>query len=157
MSFLSVTPDAVTSAAGNLEILGSSLNSANVAAATGTTGMAAMASDEVSAAVQSAFVTYAQGYQAVSAKAAAFHASLVSTLNDSSLAYLSTEIANAQQTLGTEIYAAQEVVGADAAAVAQAMKDDAVAALRVARTDAVVAEGNLARVRFGFRGMFRRP
>lgn len=168
MSFLNVTPDAVTSAAGNLETLGSSLNAANAAAAGGTTGMAAMAGDEVSAALQSTFVTYAQGYQAVSAKAAAFHAQLVKALNGSSLAYLGAEMANARQTLGADIAAAQQAMGADATAAARIMKADAagarramgadlagareaakadlVAAQRVARADAAVLRRDIASV-----------
>jgi len=101
MSFLSVTSDAVTSAAGHLEAVGSSLSAANAAAAGPTTGAAAMAADDVSAAVQSMFATYARGYQTVSAQAAAFHSKFVSLLNGGVAAYLSTEIANAQQTLGS--------------------------------------------------------
>jgi hypothetical protein len=68
MSFLGVTPDAVTSAAGHLGTVGSALSAANAAAAGPTTGVAVMAADEVSAAVQSIFATHAQGYQSVSAK-----------------------------------------------------------------------------------------
>jgi len=74
MSFLSVTPDAVTSAAGHIGVIGSALSTADAAAATVTSGMPGMAGDDVSAAVRSVFATYARWYQAASAHAAAFHA-----------------------------------------------------------------------------------
>jgi hypothetical protein len=100
MSFLSVVPDAVTSAAERLGAVGSALSAANASAAGPTTGAAAMAADEVSAAVQSIFATYAQGYQSVSGQVAAFHSQFVSLLNGGAATYLSSEIANAQQALG---------------------------------------------------------
>lgn len=100
MSMLSVVPDAVASAAKDLQSIGSTLNAANAAAASPTTGLAAMAADEVSAAVQSVFAGCGQLYQSVSAQAAEFHSRLVSLLNGSGAAYLSTEFANAQQALG---------------------------------------------------------
>ncbi len=51
MSLLSVVPDVVATASANLENLGSALSSANAAAASQTTAIAAPAADEVSAAV----------------------------------------------------------------------------------------------------------
>jgi hypothetical protein len=101
MSFLSVVPDAVTSAAERLGAVGSALSAANASAAGPTTGAAGMAADEVSAAVQSIFATYAQGYQSVSGQVAAFHSQFVSLLNGGAATYLSSEIANAQQILGS--------------------------------------------------------
>jgi hypothetical protein len=101
MSFLSVVPDAVTSAAERLGAVGSALSAANASAAGPTTGAAGMAADEVSAAVQSIFATYAQGYQSVSGQVAAFHSQFVSLLNGGAATYLSSEIANAQQALGS--------------------------------------------------------
>jgi hypothetical protein len=99
MSFLGVTPDAVTSAAGHLGTIGSALNEADAAAGP-TTGVAAMAADEVSAAVQSIFAGHAQAYQSLSAQLSAYHSKFVSLLNGGAAQYLSAEIANAQQTLG---------------------------------------------------------
>jgi hypothetical protein len=117
MSFLSVAPDAVTSAAGHLGAIGSSVSEANAAAAGPTTGMAAMAGDEVSAAVQSVFAAYAQGYQTVSAQASQLHSQLVGLMNGSAAAYLNTEIANAQQTLAGGVAQATPAVAMTGAAV----------------------------------------
>ncbi len=73
MSLLSIAPDIVAGASEKLADLGSALRSANAAAATQTTSIAAPAADEVSAAITALFGTHAQGFQAASAKAAALH------------------------------------------------------------------------------------
>ncbi len=99
MSFVSVVPDIVTAAAGNLADIGSAMTAANAAAATPTTGLVAMASDEVSAAVTAVFSSHAQAYQNLGAQAAAFHDQFVRTLSGGAGAYVATEIANAQQNL----------------------------------------------------------
>jgi hypothetical protein len=99
MSFVSAAPELVTVAAGDLAEIGSALGAAHAAAALPTTGVVAAAADEVSTEIASLFGAYAQEYQALSAKAAAFHTELVSLLNSSGLAYLSTEVANAEQNL----------------------------------------------------------
>jgi hypothetical protein len=106
MSFLGVTPDAVAEAAGHLGAIGSSLNAANAAAAGPTTGVAAMAADEVSAAVQSVFAEHAAGYQRLSAQVAAFHSQFVSSLKGGAGAYQSAETANARQVGSTPVSAA---------------------------------------------------
>jgi hypothetical protein len=51
MSFLSVAPDAVTTAAGNLEGIASARGDANATAEITTTGVMAPAADAVSAAI----------------------------------------------------------------------------------------------------------
>ncbi|OBI46060.1 PE family protein [Mycobacterium sp. E796] len=112
MSFLSLTADAVTSAAQQWEAIGSALTSANSSAAGSTTGLAAMAADDVSAAVRSLFAEYGQAFQAASAQAAAFHSQLVSSLNGGVAAYLSTEIANVQQGLASAVSGAAAPVPA---------------------------------------------
>jgi PE family len=99
MSLLTVVPDVVSVASGNLEKLGSALRTANTAAASQTTAIAAPAADEVSAAITALFGTHAQEFQALSAKAAVFHEGFVNVLNGGAAHYLSTEIANARQTL----------------------------------------------------------
>lgn len=99
MSFLSVVPDAVSSAAGHLAAVGSALSEANASAAGATTGAGAMAADEVSVAVQTMFTAHAQAYQDISAQISAFHSQFVSLLNGGAASYLSSEIANAQQML----------------------------------------------------------
>ena len=64
MSLLSVVPDVVATASANLENLGSALSSANAAAASQTTAIAAPAADEVSAAVTALFGAHAQEFHA---------------------------------------------------------------------------------------------
>ncbi|KZS77501.1 hypothetical protein A4G29_24970 [Mycobacterium kansasii] len=86
-------------AAGNLAKIGSALSAANAAAAPPTTGLVAMAADQVSEAATAAFATHAQDYQALSAKMTAFHDQFVRTLSNGAGAYLGTEIANAEQNL----------------------------------------------------------
>ncbi|OBG29947.1 PE family protein [Mycobacterium sp. 852002-51057_SCH5723018] len=99
MSFVMTAPDMVADAAGNLAGIGSGLQEATAAAAARTTGVAAAAADEVSVAISELFGTYGQKFQALSAEAAAFHDEFVSLLNGGAAAYVSTEIANAQQGL----------------------------------------------------------
>ncbi len=99
MPFVSVVPDLVASASGQLDAIGSALSAANAQATVPITGIPAMAADDVSAAVQSVFKTYAQSFQAVSAEAAAFHSQFVGLLAGGAARYLSAEIANVQQGL----------------------------------------------------------
>jgi hypothetical protein len=99
MSFVSTTPDIVASAAGNLAGIGSGLSAANASAATSTTAIAAAAEDEVSTALAGLFGTVGQQFQAASAQAQAFHEQFVGTLNAGTGQYVSTEAANAQQSL----------------------------------------------------------
>ncbi|VAZ75391.1 putative PE family protein PE23 [Mycobacterium persicum] len=99
MSILNVVPDVMNAAAGNLAEIGSAMSAANAAAAPPTTGLVAMAADQVSAAVTTVFATHAQDYQALSAKMAAFHDQFVRTLSNGAGAYLGAEIANAEQNL----------------------------------------------------------
>ena len=100
MSFLGVTPDAV-------DVGGRASGFGGFGAERGQCGGGGPhdrggrhGGDEVSAAVQSLFAVHAQAYQSVGARIAAFHSQFVSLLNGGAASYLSTEIANAQQTLG---------------------------------------------------------
>jgi hypothetical protein len=97
LSFVSVVPDGVSSAAGNLESIGSTLNVANSAAAAPTAGLVPVAADQVSAAVTAAFAQHAQDYQFIGAQVAAFHSQFVNTLNAGLGKYVDTEVSNAQQ------------------------------------------------------------
>src|SRR5882757_3461902 len=99
MSFVIAQPDFMTAAAENLASIRSALTEAAAAAAGPTSAMAAAGADEVSAAIAQAFGAYGQEFQALNAQAAAFHAAFASLLNGSGAAYLSTELANAQQAL----------------------------------------------------------
>ncbi|MCV7195350.1 PE family protein [Mycobacterium angelicum] len=96
---MNVSPEVVTAAAGSLENIGSAMSAANSAAAAPTTRLVAMAADQVSAAVTAALTSYAQQYQALGLQAAAFHAQFARAVSSGALAYLSSEIANAEQVL----------------------------------------------------------
>ncbi|OBJ49320.1 PE family protein [Mycobacterium asiaticum] len=99
MSFVVTTPEWVTTAAENLAGIGSTLEQATASAASPTTGLAAAAADEVSAAISRAFGAFGEEFQAVSARGAAFNAEFVRLISTSAAAYAGTEIANAAQTL----------------------------------------------------------
>ncbi|OIN81545.1 PE family protein [Mycobacterium malmoense] len=99
MSFVSTVPEVVTDAAVNLAGVGSTLEQATVAAAGPTTTLTAAAADEVSTAISQLFGAYGQQFQTLSAQAAAFHNEFVSLLSGGAAAYLSTEVANAEQSL----------------------------------------------------------
>jgi hypothetical protein len=99
MSFVIATPDLVQAAAQDLAGIGSSLEEATSTAAGPTTGIVAPAQDEVSVAIASLFGNHAQEFQALSARAQAFHAQFVTAMNGSAAAYVSAEAANAGQTL----------------------------------------------------------
>jgi hypothetical protein len=115
MSFVIATPELVTTAATDLAGIGSSLSAANAAAATTTTEVVAAAGDEVSVAVASLFSAHGQGFQALSAQAQAFHSEFVNLMNAGAGAYLSTEIANAEQVLTNAVGApVQAVLGGGA-------------------------------------------
>src|SRR5271156_4032122 len=114
MSFVIAAPEMVTAAAEDLAGIRSALGEAAVAAAAPTTGVAGAAGDEVSTAVSALFGEHGQEFQALSAQAAAFHEDFVSLLNGGAAAYLSTEIANIEQTL------LGQSIGGGVAAVAQA-------------------------------------
>jgi PE family len=105
MSLLSVAPDIVSEASGNLENLGTALRSANASAASQTTAVVAPAADEVSAAITAALGTHAQEFQTLNAQAAAFHDEFVSRLSGGAAQYVSTELANAQQALADTVNA----------------------------------------------------
>src|SRR5271163_117613 len=115
MSFVIATPDLVQGAAQNLAGIRSSLAEASAAAAGPTTGIAAAAQDEVSVAIASLFGNFGAEFQALSAQAQAFHAQFVSAMNGSAAAYISTEAANAGESL------LGGAVTAPAQAVAQAL------------------------------------
>jgi hypothetical protein len=95
MSFVTTQPEALTSAAGTLQGIGSSINAQTAAAAAPTTGVAPAAADEVSALTAAQFAAHAQMYQSVSAQAAAIREMFVTTLGTSAGSYAATEAANA--------------------------------------------------------------
>src|ERR1700757_845966 len=107
MSFVIAVPEMATDAATDLANLGSTITAAHAAAAAPTTGMVAAGTDEVSAAIASLFSGHAREYQALSARAAAFHSQFVQVLGGAAGTYAATEAANAGplQTLERDILA----------------------------------------------------
>jgi hypothetical protein len=94
MSLVIAVPDVMAATATDLANIGSTLSAANAAAAASTTGVVVAAEDEVSAAIAAVFSAHGQGYQALSAQAAGFHAQFVQALAAGAESYLSTEAAN---------------------------------------------------------------
>ena len=99
MSFVTTQPEALTTAAGTLQGLGSAMAAQNAAAAAPTTGVVPAAADEVSALTAAQFAAHASLYQAVSAQATAIHELFVTTLGTSAGSYAATEAANAAAAL----------------------------------------------------------
>jgi hypothetical protein len=95
MSYVTIQPEMLTAAAGNLASTGSLLSAQNVATAAPTTGLIPAAADEVSALTAAQFSMHAQLYQAVSAQAEAIHDQFVAVLASSAISYATTEAANA--------------------------------------------------------------
>jgi hypothetical protein len=99
MSFVTTQPEMLTSAAGDLQGIGTAMAAGNTAAAAPTTGVVPAAADEVSALTAAQFAVHAQMYQAVSAQATAIHEMFVNTLGTSAGSYAATEVANAAAAL----------------------------------------------------------
>lgn len=101
MSFVLVAPDILQAAASDLAQIGSALSAGNVAAAIPTTGLAAAAADEVSAAIAALFGAHAQEYQAAAAQAATYHQQFMLALSGAATSY-----AGAEATIVTTVQAA---------------------------------------------------
>jgi len=95
MSFVNIVPEMLSTAAGNLQSIGSAVAAENAAALGPTTGLIPAAADEVSALTAMQFGAHAQIYQAISAQAAAVHQMFVTVLQASAGSYAATEAANA--------------------------------------------------------------
>lgn len=95
MSYLVSLPAAMTAAATDLASIGSLVTTANQGAAGATTGLAAAAGDEVSAAIAALLSAHGQGYQVLSAQAAAFSDRFAQALTGADGAYAAAEAANA--------------------------------------------------------------
>ena len=94
MSHVTTAPAALAAAATQLEGVGTSFATESSAAAGSTTAISPAAADEVSILQSSAFSTYGQLYQTVSAQAQAIHQQFVNLLQQSSGSYQETEGAN---------------------------------------------------------------
>jgi PE-PPE domain-containing protein/PE family protein len=99
VSYVLATPDLLSSAAEDLAGIGSAVTAANAAAATSTTSLLAAGADEVSACIAGLFGAHGLEFQAVTAQAARLHERFALTLAASANTYLTTEIANAEQSL----------------------------------------------------------
>lgn len=95
MSFVITDPDALATAADELQGIGSSLEATNVAATAPMAGVLPPATDSVSVRAASVLNAHAQQYQALSAQAELFHNQFVQTLITAKNAYAETEAANA--------------------------------------------------------------
>jgi PE family len=99
MSSLVADPELIETAAQDLVGIRAALGEATASASVHMTGVATAAADEVSTAIATVFGKYGQEFQAVGAQASAFHDEFVNLLKGGAGAYLSTEIANAEQNL----------------------------------------------------------
>jgi hypothetical protein len=95
MSYLIAAPEILDSAATDLASIAGTVRAANASAAAQTTGILAAAKDEVSATIAALFSDHAQAFQAVSAKAAAFHQQFTQALTAGAGAYADAEAASA--------------------------------------------------------------
>ena len=93
MSFVVLAPDMMETATADIAQIGSALKEANLAAVSPTTGLAAAAADEVSAAIAKLFGVHAQEFQASAALAATWHEEFVRTLSAAAASYAGTEAA----------------------------------------------------------------
>ena len=100
MTSLLTEPQLITTAAANVAEIRSAIGAAKSAAAGPTTGMAAAAADEVSAATAKLFGAYAQEYQSVLAQAGVFHEEFAAALASAGNAYKAAEAGNASALSG---------------------------------------------------------
>jgi len=94
MSAVIAVPELMAQAATDLASIGSTVNAAHMVAAGPTLSMLPAAADEVSAGIAHLFSGYAQEYQALAGKAAAFQDQFVQHLTTSAVSYASAEAAN---------------------------------------------------------------
>ena len=103
MSFVSVVPDELTAAAGDLAGIGTSITAANAMAVPPTTQIAPAAADEVSAAIAQIFNAHAEGFQGLSAQAAMVHEQFVTNMANNAQAFADTESQNVLQQILRDI------------------------------------------------------
>ncbi|OBJ87621.1 PecA family PE domain-processing aspartic protease [Mycobacterium asiaticum] len=97
MSQLVVSPSQFVSATTILESIGSSLYSANAAAAVPTTGLVAASADEISAELAAFFAEHGRQYQAAAGQFTTSYEQVVLRLLETAQLYANAEIAVAQQ------------------------------------------------------------
>jgi hypothetical protein len=95
MTYVFAAPEMLGSAANEIAGIGSTLRTANAAAAASTSALVPAAADEVSVAIATLFADHGRAYQALSVQAAAFHQQFVQAVAASAGAYASAEASNA--------------------------------------------------------------
>lgn len=93
MSYVSVMPEFMTTAAADLATIGSAIDEANLAAGPSILSIAPAAADEVSVGIAQLFSEHAQNYHAVAREAAAFQENFVQNLVASTGSYAESEYA----------------------------------------------------------------
>ncbi len=134
MSFVLISPEVVSAAAGDLANVGSTISAANKAAAAATTQVLAAGADEVSARIAALFGMYGLEYQAISAQVAAYHQQFVQTLRTGAASYMLAEATNVEQNLlnlinaPTQTLLGRPLIGDGANATVQAAEPTAMMA-----------------------------
>ncbi len=125
MSFVLISPEVVSAAAGDLANVGSTISAANKAAAAATTQVLAAGADEVSARIAALFGMYGLEYQAISAQVAAYHQQFVQTLRTGAASYMLAEATNVEQNLLNLINAPTQTLLGRPADRRRGQRDDA--------------------------------
>ncbi|WP_373194468.1 PE family protein, partial [Mycobacterium marinum] len=99
MTFVLVSPEAMASAAADIERIGALLTQGNAAAASPTINVASAAADEVSTAIAALFSQHAKTYQLLAAELAAIPDRFTKTVLASANSYASAEGTNAADAL----------------------------------------------------------
>ncbi|MDP7724995.1 PE family protein [Mycobacterium sp. TY814] len=94
MSFLTIMPEYLASAANDLAGIGSSIGAAGSSAAAATTSVLPAGADEISAAISALFGAHGQAFQTLNAQAARFHEQFVQTMRSAGAAFAGAEAAN---------------------------------------------------------------
>lgn len=93
-SFVTIEPETLAAAAGNLDAIGSTMSAGSAAATAPTTAVVPATADEVSALIAAQFAAHAIMYQAACTQAAAIQELFVATMRASAGSYAITEAAN---------------------------------------------------------------
>lgn len=108
MSYVITSPEMLTTAATDLDGIGSAIKAASAAVAGPTTGVTAAAADEVSGAIAKLFGMFGQEYESIVAQAGAFQTEFTRLLATAGDSYAITEASNALGALNTQ---AQTLLG----------------------------------------------
>ena len=93
--FVSTDPAAMTAAASELQVIGSTVASGNAAAAAPTMGVISPAPEPTSVLLAASFATHGGVYQAAAGVATAWHELMVAMLGTNSASYAAAEASNA--------------------------------------------------------------